>query len=218
MAPPQTRGSTPHPAFPPRGAAGSPADAGIDPAPSARPIWTARLPRRRGDRPAPRRVLDHLLSAPPQTRGSTRLLTSPGSRPRGSPADAGIDPFRARCLARSSGLPRRRGDRPARAHERGRIAAAPPQTRGSTRDGVQRRLRHRGSPADAGIDPDRLDRPPPVPGLPRRRGDRPSTPAAEVVPRTAPPQTRGSTQGRPLDRPRRDGSPADAGIDPCCTA
>ncbi len=132
---------------------GSPADAGIDP---LYPAWAALyrgLPRRRGDRPTQSRRIGMRRQAPPQTRGSTRVIAEHRFDMHGSPADAGIDPA---CCSRppaEAGLPRRRGDRPPRAAVRCRHRLAPPQTRGST-PGRQPDPHHRpGSPADAGIDP-----------------------------------------------------------------
>ena len=76
-----------------------------------------------------------------------------------------------------------------------------------------------GSPAHAGIDPQKSRDLLALCGLPRTRGDRPVVPdrASAVMP--APPHTRGSTLNEQIVSIIGAGSPAHAGIDLCaCTA
>ena len=74
------------------------------------------------------------------------------------------------------------------------------------------------SPAHAGIDPARPATSRRLPGLPRARGDRPSTKDANRARAASPPRTRGSTRGSAGLGDRCSVSPAHAGIDPALTA
>ena len=153
LAPPLTRGSTRHNLPHPLPPIGSPAHAGIDPICTSR--WpTARwLPRSRGDRPLPTSQGGADVVAPPLTRGSTRRRYRRRHAPSGSPAHAGIDPYRPRSGTHRRRLPRSRGDRPLFAYRETLMRTAPPLTRGSTRSTDQSEDRLGGSPAHAGIDP-----------------------------------------------------------------
>ncbi len=112
MAPPQTRGWTRDLRLPVRGRGGSPANAGMDlslvDCHSPRP----RLPRKRGDGPVSGSLVDAYLKAPPQTRGWTCGCLVWRSKPRGSPANAGMDPGCLRLPHEAHRLPRKRGDGP----------------------------------------------------------------------------------------------------------
>ncbi len=153
---------------------GSPAHAGIDPAPSRSTRIARRLPRARGDRPPGGAPVARGALAPPRTRGSTQRADVAARRAGGSPAHAGIDPVQAERGASASGLPRARGDRPPRRLQiaafrdglpRARgdrpsddtitvpTPAAPPRTRGSTPHPHAAHRPEAGSPAHAGIDP-----------------------------------------------------------------
>ena len=132
MAPPPTRGSTPFSACPQCMRFGSPAHAGIDPTLAAVTTPSAGLPRPRGDRPQAERLRGAGLEAPPPTRGSTLRRHQHGSKVRGSPAHAGIDPHAASRLPSFRRLPRPRGDRPELGIVGSAYGAAPPPTRGST--------------------------------------------------------------------------------------
>ncbi len=213
-APPLTRGSTLAGPLSVLAGGGSPAHAGIDPAStgfSCPPSW---LPRSRGDRPPDGAAHPARRGAPPLTRGSTRRYLQRRRFRRGSPAHAGIDPISDQHGSLDRRLPRSRGDRPSPAGLSCGRMAAPPLTRGSTRDAVEPRAGGQGSPAHAGIDRTRRTRKPFRRRLPRSRGDRPYTATRHFHFVSAPPLTRGSTR---LLR-RRDiielGSPAHAGIDP----
>ena len=113
-------------------------------------------------------------------------------------------------------LPRTRGDRPILRGSLSIRYLAPPHTRGSTRHLRAQGRSAQGSPAHAGIDPIaeldaiKTDR------LPRTRGDRPAISFPCLFLGAAPPHTRGSTSSPLYFRMPAAGSPAHAGIDPCC--
>ena len=92
LAPPHPRGSTQLRACGVDGAGGSPAPAGIDPAPPRSRHRSRRLPRTRGDRPRIGMPSRSARMAPPHPRGSTLLEGPRRTRDGGSPAPAGIDP------------------------------------------------------------------------------------------------------------------------------
>ncbi len=111
-APPHTRGSTRRDAHGQGIGRGSPAHAGIDPAPRRTAPKGAWLPRTRGDRPRVIPARGGTGGAPPHTRGSTRGDALGAPADPGSPAHAGIDPSRSPPARGACGLPRTRGDRP----------------------------------------------------------------------------------------------------------
>ena len=98
LAPPHTRGSTRITLGTVLVVEGSPAHAGIDPLPGSWSATWERLPRTRGDRPAPCCPSVSSVMAPPHTRGSTQSLYQSTPLSSGSPAHAGIDP--CYCLER----------------------------------------------------------------------------------------------------------------------
>ena len=212
-APPHTRGSTPRPRFGSDRRRGSPAHAGIDRQPTRAGRSLVRLPRTRGDRPLPALWRRTAPGAPPHTRGSTRTFRPSPARARGSPAHAGIDPWRGRRRTPTPRLPRTRGDRPGDRLSMFARSGAPPHTRGSTRVVLLRHPGGRGSPAHAGIDPTPSKRGKSRRRLPRTRGDRPTSGSAFPASTQAPPHTRGSTLRAVAGRVRAGGSPAHAGID-----
>ena len=131
----------------------------------------------------------------------------------GFPAHAGMDPRAWTRCARSSRLPRTRGDGPVRLTGCPVRFQASPHTRGWTLDARQHARRRPGFPAHAGMDPAR-NRPGPAPvRLPRTRGDGPESyptlPASEM----ASPHTRGWTTPDRRHRRRTWGFPAHAGMD-----
>jgi len=152
--------------------------------------------------------------APPLTRGSTPEMAKVGPSFRGSPAHAGIDPWRVPSCAVPSWLPRSRGDRPHTDYRSPMRSKAPPLTRGSTLSISPPPLTETGSPAHAGIDPSIGWTDPRSAGLPRSRGDRPYYQQGSPGQVAAPPLTRGSTRGRLHCENGPAGSPAHAGIDP----
>ena len=104
-APPHTRGWTHRAPEPGRGCLGSPAHAGMDPRPHRERESAARLPRTRGDGPTTGVTVSVSGLAPPHTRGWTRSRSGDGADLRGSPAHAGMDPFRMLLSTETSRLP-----------------------------------------------------------------------------------------------------------------
>ena len=212
-APPHTRGSTRLWLSHLTRLTGSPAHAGIDPAPAASGIPLAGLPRTRGDRPPSSHSAPCAPSAPPHTRGSTPLPPVKGLRLNGSPAHAGIDRDLVHAEVLLEGLPRTRGDRPWQKSKKSSRCRAPPHTRGSTWGVGEVGDEFEGSPAHAGIDPVTFNIQNTQPRLPRTRGDRPIQNTQPIANLSAPPHTRGSTWRGVSERCVAVGSPAHAGID-----
>ncbi len=155
MAAPHTRGSTyiilGNDVF----TDGCPAHAGIDPTQVVEVDADPRLPRTRGDRPAPPRAYGVEGSAAPHTRGSTPDRATPSKALRGCPAHAGIDPTAPAAGSVTARLPRTRGDRPSSATRQALASSAAPHTRGSTPSLPVPAHAGGGCPAHAGIDPSR---------------------------------------------------------------
>ena len=197
-APPHTRGwtrrerglGTRHPGFP--------AHAGMDRTRiEAGAGWT-RLPRTRGDGPESDGNAATLISAPPHTRGWTRRGRHVVELVGGSPAHAGMDPWRRSPRHRQIRLPRTRGDGPAE-YLGGLLASRAP-------------------PAHAGMDPNSSAAPTRTSRLPRTRGDGPFHHHHRRGSRMAPPHTRGWTLARVWTPRLLCGSPAHAGMDPVARA
>ncbi len=131
-APPRARGSTCFFHLYNKQFIGSPACAGIDRLGVFLLPLFSRLPRVRGDRPAPVRVKSASSPAPPRARGSTSNSRCLRSALDGSPACAGIDRQPTGETVTFVRLPRVRGDRPCRCSVRAEIPEAPPRARGST--------------------------------------------------------------------------------------
>ena len=91
---------------------GSPAHAGMDLSHQEARAEVARLPRTRGDGPAVNIRLGAPCTAPPHTRGWTRLAAPGPELTQGSPAHAGMDPLLRVGHAMRKRLPRTRGDGP----------------------------------------------------------------------------------------------------------
>ncbi len=233
-AAPHARGSTRGGQTPPSARRGCPACAGIDPRQAGPDDPGRGLPRMRGDRPDESARITSGAAAAPHARGSTLDRGRHGPGLRGCPACAGIDPARPARLSRSHGLPRMRGDRPARCATRVHDSLAAPHARGSTLRRLAHLLRFRGCPACAGIDPTLSPRVRGGAGLPRMRGDRPTVKALTKHTRRLPrmrgdrpqrcrdarrragaaPHARGSTPSRRIALASLRGCPACAGIDP----
>ena len=201
-ATPHARGSTLRQIASLQSQVGYPACAGIDPQWPPRALLATRLPRMRGDRPAPTLLLATRNRATPHARGSTRRVRNPGRQHQGYPACAGIDPLRPGPTGVQIRLPRMRGDRPQDETRWVPIQQATPHARGSTSYHSGIVLCHRGYPACAGIDHE-----PHVSAieggrLPRMRGDRPFCAAASSVARRATPHARGSTLSIPFPQSR----------------
>ena len=74
----------------------------------------------------------------------------------GSPARAGMDLARNRCISKYCRLPRTRGDGPPQFQNYGRMYQAPPHARGWTVRCSVDKLTDKGSPARAGMDPHKV--------------------------------------------------------------
>ena len=213
-APPHTRGWTRHTRRCLPRPRGSPAHAGMDPAPGAARRRRGGLPRTRGDGPWTSAPVATPHWAPPHTRGWTLEGDVDRAGGDGSPAHAGMDPRRASGPRGWGRLPRTRGDGPEWVEGGGRLPKAPPHTRGWTPATPRLDVCLDGSPAHAGMDPAATCTWIFRSWLPRTRGDGPDYRALAGIHRVAPPHTRGWTQqthvGRRFDR----GSPAHAGMDP----
>ena len=213
-ASPHTRGWTPSVPSAAERRAGFPAHAGMDP---TGPSWAGSrsgLPRTRGDGPEALSPASRPRAASPHTRGWTAAAEIRRGVNAGFPAHAGMDPRPAAPPRRASGLPRTRGDGPAREAAAAEEAAASPHTRGWTRRAEAGQPPAGGFPAHAGMDHPR----PPLPdgdrGLPRTRGDGPRRSARGARPGRASPHTRGWTASRRPDWTFPRGFPAHAGMDP----
>ena len=152
--------------------------------------------------------------APPHTRGWTLTCEGQGGRQYGSPAHAGMDRRHGGGGSTTSRLPRTRGDGPNATVGPLRVNQAPPHTRGWTLAGQPRRRCRTGSPAHAGMDPSHRHHDAAERGLPRTRGDGPSTLVMTFLFLMAPPHTRGWTRITGWRSSALWGSPAHAGMDP----
>ena len=131
---------------------GSPARAGMDPSSPGGTSPGAWLPRTRGDGPAGALRQGAGRTAPPHARGWTVSPVAATACAPGSPARAGMDPFRTSIVPSAGWLPRTRGDGPGGATIRGQPSRAPPHARGWTQHSRIYGDVERGSPARAGMD------------------------------------------------------------------
>ncbi len=212
-APPRTRGWTTPTFAAAGGTCGSPAHAGMDPPPRRQPLTRPRLPRARGDGPHTRPLHAQSHPAPPRTRGWTRAKLGGWASKWGSPAHAGMD-LQSFCTgSRTWWLPRARGDGPQALAAPSPAEEAPPRTRGWTQEAVPTPSPAPGSPAHAGMDPQRGPAEHVRLRLPRARGDGPAWPQLSSHLPRAPPRTRGWTCVAPAQLAPAAGSPAHAGMD-----
>ena len=172
---------------------GFPAHAGMDPSKGLPGPYRRRLPRTRGDGPAPFARPRARHPASPHTRGWTQAVGRPGAALPGFPAHAGMDLPRSVGHGQRPGLPRTRGDGPAITEDEFRRQMASPHTRGWTAGYSRPARRSRGFPAHAGMDPDRRGQSGSRSWLPRTRGDGPVGHYARIVRTAASPHTRCST-------------------------
>ncbi len=217
-APPRSRGWTQMEAGLASGGDGSPALAGMDPIPRPGLRARRRLPRARGDGPRHRRLADQRVRAPPRSRGWTRDDGRARLPVHGSPALAGMDPYRWKMTPSGIRLPRARGDGPYVDATTASLYQAPPRSRGWTLPAVGFSGHGRGSPALAGMDPScRIDREGSM-RLPRARGDGPRPGGDSRRADAAPPRSRGWTRKSLSRASVNHGSPALAGMDPTTRA
>ena len=174
-AAPLTRGWTPLRAARPLPRPGCPAHAGMDPRSGSRSDRWTRLPRSRGDGPRYARRGSGSSPAAPLTRGWTRAGGYAQTHDDGCPAHAGMDPPDRRGSRRASWLPRSRGDGPRFPGAQLSGSTAAPLTRGWTLRRAKHSELRQGCPAHAGMDPRPAVVAPAVGGLPRSRGDGPSS-------------------------------------------
>ena len=175
MDSPRSRGWTQAPiSLSPRGA-GFPALAGMDPSSKVTEHGLIGIPRARGDGPRSRNIASRSGEDSPRSRGWTVGARRLGGGGGGFPALAGMDPRRRVPRARPSGIPRARGDGPSIPLTTRPRPADSPRSRGWT-PALLARLRHAaGFPALAGMDPIVPISKRTIPGIPRARGDGPST-------------------------------------------
>ena len=172
---PHARGWTPRRRQAGRHGRGFPARAGMDPRAESRPSATARIPRTRGDGPESAHGIDDDEQDSPHARGWTPDRRQADIDAEGFPARAGMDRRPGASSSRSWRIPRTRGDGP---DARGRMSARrtdSPHARGWTRARGRSRRRADGFPARAGMDPRSGGMSPRRLGIPRTRGDEPST-------------------------------------------
>mgnify|MGYP001487898256 CR=1 FL=1 len=170
------------------------------------------VPRRRGDQPLLPEARAEWYTRSPQARGSTGIALQIGDGAGAFPAGAGINRCSASANQRTSGVPRRRGDQP---HQRG--VSVPqegrsPQARGSTAHRTRYKPAHAAFPAGAGINRACWHLPARAAGVPRRRGDQPSTEQQLSTVEERSPQARGSTGCESARVPLACAFPAGAGI------
>jgi len=134
-------------------------------------------------------------------------------RPRGLPRARGDGPRACRASSRPPCLPRARGDGPIEVGHRRIRQASPPRTRGWTPRHKSRIQSPAVSPAHAGMDLFPVGVASTETGLPRARGDGPSTLSAAGSLMRSPPRTRGWTSHFPAAGKAARVSPAHAGMD-----
>ena len=216
-ASPHPRGWTLNTAVIAGGYPGFPAPAGMDPDPIASDPCSLRLPRTRGDGPVSVRRRAISRGASPHPRGWTRGWAVHGIHCDGFPAPAGMDPLQGAGHTVAMGLPRTRGDGPACLADLVHSRRASPHPRGWTHHALDRLAAHAGFPAPAGMDLE-----PPVQrgraeGLPRTRGDGPSTACPLTALRVASPHPAGMDRRGPANADRTQRLPRTRGDGPSST-
>ena len=151
--PPRTRGWSQFKADTSLLEEGSPAHAGMVPHFQAKRGAAARFPRARGDGPRQHLTPDELSEVPPRTRGWSHHGQGCGQGHRGSPAHAGMVPYRGTWLSTCRRFPRARGDGPRFQAVCASRPLVPPRTRGWSPSGWPHRSGSTGSPAHAGMVP-----------------------------------------------------------------
>ena len=157
------------------------------------------------------------LEVPPPTRGWPLVNQQAVMRSRGSPAHAGMAPVTGQNFAPGVRFPRPRGDGPCTSPTIGGRAPVPPPTRGWPLFGHSVRVSHGGSPAHAGMAPERLCWCSSWTGFPRPRGDGPTARGLRSLAGPVPPPTRGWPRLGPVCSMTAPGSPAHAGMAPPIT-
>ena len=213
-ASPRSRGWTPKaPPYPHR-RLGFPALAGMDLVPNPASDAPIGLPRARGDGPLTASGPALGLEASPRSRGWTRIHRRRRTGGRGFPALAGMDPRGEAPDGLLSGLPRARGDGPARGAAVHVAGMASPRSRGWTARPRGAAGASGGFPALAGMDPARQAERRAKRRLPRARGDGPRSLRDARRRGRASPRSRGWTPYYGIVRRLPCGFPALAGMDP----
>ncbi len=132
----------------------------------------------------------------------------------GSPAPAGMVPYEQPSPQRSDRFPRTRGDGPQPQAVRVAYIMVPPHPRGWSPPSGSTSLHGPGSPAPAGMVPERKVEVVRPHRFPRTRGDGPSRKAIHGSQLRVPPHPRGWSPGLRCDRRAAHGSPAPAGMVP----
>ena len=191
---------------------GSPAHAGMVPSEHHAPDPQSWFPRPRGDGPCSCPKAAPPPRVPPPTRGWSAQDHDKSLPQRGSPAHAGMVPYRQDPVMALLRFPRPRGDGPLGCRAPPPRHRVPPPTRGWSQVTGRRLVADSGSPAHAGMVPGHW---PPSRGrqrFPRPRGDGPRSRRSRRGSSRVPPPTRGWSVA--LGRQARDlvGSPAHAGM------
>ncbi len=190
---PRSRGDGPSTLAGRAAQAGLPRSRGDGPCQRSVSINDFGLPRSRGDGPVLANDLNLTGTAPPLARGWTPRRRACRPACGGSPARAGMDPWRPVGAAAGIRLPRSRGDGPHSGVTYTDVPTAPPLARGWTLEQPSMPDDIAGSPARAGMDPLPACRPRSIGRLPRSRGDGPGSQIDLSYTVAAPPLARGWT-------------------------
>ncbi len=193
---------------------GSPASAGMVPTSPRALSRVPRFPRVRGDGPAVGIQSQNASTVPPRPRGWSPDLCDSAARTSGSPASAGMVPFRPRIYSWSQRFPRVRGDGPHGFDPTWMPSQVPPRPRGWSPPARLRAQLIPGSPASAGMVLCRASGRGIRRRFPRVRGDGPGTGRRGHGPKMVPPRPRGWSLHRASDGAGGLGSPASAGMVP----
>ena len=196
------------------GGFGSPAPAGMVPPAPARSRCFAGFPRTRGDGPYLAGRFWLLSRVPPHPRGWSHGSVDPEVHHRGSPAPAGMVPTLGDAGVLRDRFPRTRGDGPRRASSAVGSRPVPPHPRGWSRPVALAGSGRMGSPAPAGMVPERALEPQGCCGFPRTRGDGPNQEVEVAYMGVVPPHPRGWSPIQPIGARDNEGSPAPAGMVP----
>ena len=168
-------------------------------------------PRVRGERRAPRRLVETAVGSAPRARG-TEPIQRPGlPRRRLSPACAGNGVPVANTPRPTTAQPRVRGERHPRQHTQPLVVGSAPRARGTVAAAFVAGSIGRLSPACAGNGSARRRRPRSAPAQPRVRGERGARPEPPCDAVGSAPRARGTAVTPPPRRRRSRLSPACAG-------
>ena len=211
---PRSRGWTQHHHHRPDPDPGFPALAGMDPPRPSPATRCGGIPRARGDGPRFVTLRHWCETDSPRSRGWTAVRDRRRQAKEGFPALAGMDPEIDSAANRCTGIPRARGDGPARRRRRELPRRDSPRSRGWTVPVFSNQTDVGGFPALAGMDPSMRCSHRTWPGIPRARGDGPGLPPCGQPPPKDSPRSRGWTRWPALGTALGWGFPALAGMDP----